>query len=185
MSKYLEIKVPPVFARSCPPLFWLDKTSPSVQRVSFLIRRARMFQLLLLYCCFTAFSQSGTLAQGSMSGMAMQMMEMMLHPLEKEYSLSYSPHELEVAKAAYLNATANPCSAKGRATKECCSMCNYCDKCEACKVCDLMCTDICKYCPQCPQDCVQSGYCGQVCNVTGLPETRPCFGCGCKWEATF
>merc|ERR1711970_664729 len=98
-----------------------------------LIRRASMFQLLLLYCCFTAFSQSGTLAQGSMSGMAMQMMEMMLHPLMEEYSLSYSPHELEVAKAAYLNATANPCSAKGRATKECCPMCNYCDKCEASK----------------------------------------------------
>merc|ERR1711971_1428483 len=121
--------------------------------------------LLLLH----SLSPKCTLVQGSMSGMAMKMLSSM-----------YSPHQLSLAKAAYDNATATPCNAEGKKTKACCSMCDYCDKCEACKVCDSVCSDWCKYCPQCPKDCVQSGYCGQVCNVAGLPESRPCIGCGCK-----
>ena len=165
----LEIVSPPVLARYCHLFLRLDKTSPNGERVSVLIQRASMLHLLLL-CCLAAFPHSGTLVHGSMSAMA-SLMSMMKG--------QYSSSEMMMAKMAYLNATAMPCSAEGKTTKDCCSMCDYCDKCEACKVCDTMCTDICKYCPQCPTDCVKSGYCGLQCNVAGLPDERPCLGCGC------
>merc|ERR1719402_1753952 len=99
-------------------------------------------------------------------------MEKMMPSLMEMMKGTYSASEMMMGKEAYLNATAMPCSAEGKTTKDCCSMC------------DNMCTDICKYCPQCPTDCVKSGYCGLQCNVTGLPDDRPCLGCGCNIETT-
>ena len=114
-----------------------------------------MFHLLLLFSCLVAFPHSGSMVQGSMP-MLPQLM-----------------HLMKEAEKAYANATAMPCSDK--TTKDCCPMCDYCDKCDYCEVCETMWIDICKYCPQCAEDCVQSGYCGTECNVTDLPETRPCY----------
>merc|ERR1711990_130917 len=122
---------------------------------------------------------SGTLVHGSISEM-MAMMPSLMEMMKGEYSAL----EMMLARTAYINATSMPCSVGGKTTEDCCSNCDYCSKCEACKVCDTMCTDICKYCPQCPTDCVKSGYCGQQCNVTGLPDNRPCLGCGCNIGTT-
>merc|ERR1712183_91488 len=114
-----------------------------------LIRRASMFHLLLFFCCLTAFPHRGTLVHGSISEM-MAMMPSLMEMMKGEYSAS----EMMLARAAYINATSMPCSAGGKTTEDCCSNCDYC--------------------PQCPTDCVKSGYCGQQCNVTSLPDNRPC-----------
>ena len=93
----------------------------------------------------------------------------------------FSPLETELVETE-AKASSPHCSVAGMKTEECCFICDACARCESCAspMCSTCKIEGCKFCPLCPKDCVKSGFCGKVCELEDLPETRECVGCGCK-----